>query len=204
MVYAVRAEREGETRFKLWTAGLFYRFIRALTDVDIPLEAGDFRLLDRQVVEELRRMREHHRFVRGMTSWVGYRQIGVPYRRHARYAGVTKYPLRKMIGLALDAVSGFSDLPLRLATMFGFFLLLLGIVVGGVLLGVRLAGRAPLAGQGLAITFLLLLGGIQLLFLGIVGEYLSRIYDEVRNRPLYTVRERIGFDDGCSNNLGRG
>lgn len=192
VVYGVRAEREGETWFKLFTARLFYRLIAALTDVRIPMEAGDFRLLDRKVVEDMRRLREHRRFIRGMTSWVGYRQIGVPYHRHARFAGQTKYPFRKMFRLALDAITGFSDVPLRLAWTFGVVLLVLGVVLGLVLLGLRLAGQAPLAGQGLMLTTALILGGAQLLFLGIIGEYLARIYDEVRNRPLYTVMEVLG------------
>jgi glycosyltransferase involved in cell wall biosynthesis len=195
VVYGVRAGREGETWFKLFTARLFYRLIAALTDVEIPMEAGDFRLLDRQVVEDLRRMREHRRFVRGMTSWVGYRQVGVPYHRHARFAGETKYPFHKMFRLALDAITGFSAVPLKLASTCGFVLLGFGLVLALVLLGLRLAGSAPLAGQGLTLAVVLLLSGAQLVFLGIVGEYLARIYDEVRNRPLYTVRELVGFED---------
>jgi len=195
VVYGVRSEREGETWFKLFTARLFYRIIGALTDVEIPMEAGDFRLLDRQVVDDLRRMREHRRFIRAMTSWVGYRQTGVPYLRHPRFAGETKYPFRKMFRLALDAITGFSDLPLRLTWICGFLLLGLGLVLGAVLLALRLAGSAPLAGQGSVLTACLLLSGTQLVFLGIVGEYLARIYDEVRDRPLYTVRERVGFDE---------
>ncbi len=195
VVYGVRAEREGETWFKLFTARLFYRLIGALTDVQIPMEAGDFRLLDRQVVEDLRRMRERRRFIRGMTSWVGYRQIGVPYVRHPRFAGETKYPFRKMFRLALDAITGFSDLPLKLAWLIGFSLLVLGVLLGSVLLILRFSGTAPLAGQGLMLTVALLLGGVQLVFVGILGEYLARIYDEVRGRPLYTVARRIGFED---------
>ncbi len=195
VVYGVRAQREGETWFKLFTARLFYRLIRALTDMDIPMEAGDFRLLDRCVVEELRRMREHRRFIRGMTTWVGFRQTGVSYVRQPRFAGETKYTLRKMVRLAFDAITGFSDLPLRLATLFGFVLLGVGLLLGLVLLGLRLAGSAPLAGQGLMLTVALLLGGTQLLFVGLLGEYLARVYDEVRARPLYTVRERLGFEE---------
>ncbi|HIQ00540.1 MAG TPA: glycosyltransferase [Anaerolineales bacterium] len=195
VVYGVRSEREGETWFKLFTARLFYRLISALTDVEIPMEAGDFRLLDRQVVEDLRRMRERRRFIRAMTSWVGYRQIGVPYARHPRFAGETKYPFRKMFRLALDAITGFSDLPLRLSWICGIILLGLGVLLGLVLLALRLAGSAPLAGQGLMLTAALILSGTQLVFLGIIGEYLARIYDEARDRPLYTVREHIGFDD---------
>ena len=194
VVYGVRSEREGETWFKLFTARLFYRLIGALTDVDIPPDAGDFRLLDRRVVEDMRTMREHRRFIRGMTSWVGYRQTGVSYVRHARLAGETKYPFWKMFRLALDAITGFSGFPLRLATICGSILLGVGVIFGLVLLGLRLTGSNPLAGQGVTLTAVFVLSGTQLLFLGIIGEYIARIYDEVRGRPLYTVRELIGFD----------
>ena len=195
VVYGVRSEREGETWFKLFTARLFYRLIGALTDVDIPPDAGDFRLLDRQVVGDMRRMRERRRFIRGMTSWVGYRQTGVSYSRHARFAGETKYPFRKMFRLALDAVTGFSGFPLKLATICGSILLVFGMVFGLVLLAIRLTGNAPLVGQGITLVAIFVLGGTQLLFLGIVGEYIARIYDEVRGRPLYTVKKLVGFDD---------
>ena len=195
VVYGVRSEREGETWFKLLTARLFYRIIGALTDVEIPMEAGDFRLLDRQVVDDLRRMRERRRMIRAMTSWVGYRQTGVTYHRQPRFAGETKYPFHKMFRFALDGVTGFSDVPLRLSWICGLGLLGLGLVVGLVLLTIRLTGSAPLAGQGTMITLAFLLTGTQLIFLGILGEYLARIYDEVRNRPLYTVRDLIGFDE---------
>lgn len=195
VVYGVRKEREGETWFKLFTARLFYRIIGALTNVDIPMEAGDFRLLDRQVVDDLRRMREHRRFIRAMTSWVGYRQIGVRYERHARFAGETKYPFHKMFRLALDAITGFSDLPLKLASIFGFLLLGLGFAAGFILLLLFLFEVIPLSGQGLILTVVLLLSGLQLVFLGIIGEYLARIYDETRDRPLYVVRELLGFDE---------
>jgi dolichol-phosphate mannosyltransferase len=195
VVYGVRSEREGETWFKLFTARLFYRIIGALTDVDIPMEAGDFRLMDRQVVDDLRDMREHHRFIRAMTSWVGYRQVGVEYERHARFAGETKYPFYKMFRLALDAVTGFSDLPLRLSYLVGFLLLAIGLIAGLVLLVLRLMGQAPLAGQGTLLAVVLILSGTQLVFLGIIGEYLSRIYNEVRGRPLYTINELVGFDE---------
>jgi dolichol-phosphate mannosyltransferase len=194
VVYGVRSEREGETWFKLFTARLFYRIIGAVTDVDIPMEAGDFRLLDRQVVDDLKRMRERRRMLRAMTSWVGYRQTGVPYERHARFAGETKYPFTKMFRFALDGITGFSDLPLRLAWIVGFFLVGIGLVVGLVLLILRLMGSIPLVAQGTTLTVVILLSGTQLVFLGILGEYLARVYDEVRDRPLYTVRERLGLE----------
>ncbi len=189
VVYAVRAEREGETWFKLFTANLFYRLIQILTDVTIPLEAGDFRLLDRRVIEVLRQMRESHRFVRGMVPWIGFRQTGVPYKRFARTAGESKYPFHKMFRLALDAVTGFSLLPLKLATWLGTVAVLAGLILALILLSFRLNGSAPLAGQGLTASLVLFVGGIQLWIAGILGEYLGRIYDEVRHRPLYIVRE---------------
>lgn len=189
VVYAVRAEREGETWFKLFTAHLFYRIIQALTDVTIPLEAGDFRLLDRKALDALKRMREQHRFVRAMVSWVGFRQIGVPYRRHARAAGETKYPFTKMLRLALDAITGFSMFPLKLSMWAGGAAVALGGVMALVLLILRLNGAAPLAGQGLTASLVLFMGGVQLWSIGILGEYVGRIYNEVRARPLYLVRE---------------
>lgn len=189
VVYGVRAEREGETWFKLFTANLFYRLIQALTDVVIPMEAGDFRLLDRKVVDVMREMREGHRFVRAMVSWVGFRQIGVPYRRLARKAGETKYPFRKMFRLALDAVTGFSFIPLKLALWTGALATGLGLLLAVVLLILRLNDNIPLAGQGLTASLILFIGGVQLFIMGILGEYIGRIYDEVRQRPLYIVRE---------------
>lgn len=189
VVYGVRAEREGETWFKLFTANLFYRLIQALTDVVIPMEAGDFRLLDRKVVDVMREMREGHRFVRAMVSWVGFRQIGVPYRRLARKAGETKYPFRKMFRLALDAVTGFSFIPLKLALWTGALATGLGLLLAVVLLILRLNDNIPLAGQGLTASLILFIGGVQLFIMGILGEYIGRIYDEVRRRPLYIVRE---------------
>jgi len=189
VVYAVRSEREGESWFKLFTADLFYRIIQRLTSVTIPMEAGDFRLLDRKALAYLRSMREHSRFVRAMTSWVGFRQTGVPYRRLARKAGETKYTLRKMVRLAIDAVTGFSMLPLKLALWSGFVAAGLGALMALVLTLVRMGGTAPLAGQGLTASLVLFVGGVQLVMVGILGEYIGRIYDEVRQRPLYTVRE---------------
>ncbi len=189
VVYAVRSAREGESWFKLFTAKLFYKLIQRLTNVTIPMEAGDFRLLDRKALAYLRAMREHHRFVRAMTSWVGFCQTGVPYRRHARKAGSTKYTVRRMVRLAIDAITGFSLVPLKLSLWAGFASVAIGLVLAFVLLLIRLGGTAPLAGQGLTASLVLFVGGVQLVMVGIVGEYIGRIYDEVRQRPLYTVRE---------------
>ncbi len=189
VVYAVRAEREGETWFKLFTARLFYRLIQALTDVTIPMEAGDFRLLDRKALEALREMREKHRFVRAMVSWIGFRQIGVPYKRHARKAGETKYPFRKMFKLALDAITGFSFIPLKLMLWAGTLAACAGLLLALTLLVLKLNGNMPLAGQGMTASLVLFMGGVQLWGMGILGEYIGRIYDEARHRPLYLIRE---------------
>jgi glycosyltransferase involved in cell wall biosynthesis len=189
VVYAVRAKREGETWFKKVTASLFYRLIYRITDVKIPLDTGDFRLLDRKVVDVMGKMREKHRFLRGMASWVGFRQIGVPYKRSARFSGVTKYPFKKMLRLALNAITGFSYFPLQLATYFGFAAAGLAIVAIPVAVILRLAGRGTLTGQTTTLIAVLFLGGVQLISLGVLGEYLGRIYDEVKGRPLYIVRE---------------
>lgn len=190
VVYAVRTEREGESWFKLATASLFYRLIYRITDVDIPLDAGDFRLMDRKVVNVLNQMRERHRFLRGMSAWVGFRQVGVPYRRAARYAGETKYPLKKMLKFASDAVTGFSFFPLQVATYLGFIAAGLSILAIPVVAAIRLWGtEEPLLGQATTLITVLFLGGVQLISLGILGEYIGRLYDEAKDRPLYIVRE---------------
>lgn len=189
VVYAVRAEREGESWFKLATASLFYRLIFRITDVKIPLDTGDFRLLDRKVVSVMNSMRERHRFLRGMASWVGYRQVGVKYKRAARFAGTTKYPLKKMLRLALNAITSFSYVPLQLATFLGFFAAGLSVVAIPVVIIMRLVGSQAFFGQATTLIAVLFLGGVQLISLGILGEYIGRIYDEVKGRPLYIVRE---------------
>ncbi|GMR09807.1 MAG: glycosyltransferase family 2 protein [Anaerolineae bacterium] len=189
VVYAVRTEREGEGWFKRATAAVFYRVINSITEVEIPLNAGDFRLLDRKVVEALKKMREHHRFPRAMTAWVGFRQVGVSYKRAARQAGETKYPFRKMLRLAINAVTGFSYFPLQLATYFGFFSAVLAIIAIPIVIYLRLSGRAELSGQATTLIAVLFLGGVQLISLGILGEYIGRLYDEAKNRPLYVLRE---------------
>ena len=189
VVYAVRAEREGETWFKKTTAALFYRIIQRITDVKIPVDTGDFRLMDRKVVDVLKTMRERHRFPRGMSAWVGFRQIGVSYKRAARYAGVTKYPFKKMLKLALNAITGFSYFPLQLATYFGFAAAGVAIIAIPVVIIMRLVGHGAFLGQATTLIAVLFLGGVQLIFLGVLGEYLGRIYDEVKGRPLYIVRQ---------------
>ena len=195
VVYAIRAERKGETWFKEFTAKMFYRIIYKITDIDIPMDTGDFRLMDRKVVNALKTMHEKHRFMRGMSVWVGFRQTGVKYVRAERYAGETKYPLKKMLKFAMDGITSFSYFPLQLATYIGFvaaLLAVLGIIVTIIL---RLSGSHAFLGQATTLVSVLFLGGVQLICLGILGEYLGRIYDEVKGRPLYIVREALGFDE---------
>jgi len=189
VVYAVRTEREGESWFKLWTASLFYRLIYRITDVKIPLDTGDFRLMDRKVVNVLRQMRERHRFPRGMSAWVGFKQIGVEYKRAARLAGETKYPFRKMFRLALNAVTGFSYFPLQVATFFGFISAGLAILAMPVVIYLRVSGSQAFFGQATTLLAVLFLGGVQLICLGILGEYVGRLYDEAKGRPLYIIRD---------------
>lgn len=189
VVYAVRAEREGESFFKLWTASLFYRIIYRITDVKIPLDTGDFRLMDRKVVNVMNQMRERHRFLRGMSAWVGFKQIGVEYKRAARTAGETKYPLRKMFRLALNAITGFSYFPLQVATFFGFASAGIAILAIPVVVYLRVTGGGAFFGQATTLIAVLFLGGVQLICVGILGEYIGRLYDEAKGRPLYITRE---------------
>lgn len=181
VVYAVRKERDGESWFKKWTASAFYRLIDKIADVRIPLDTGDFRLYDRKVVNVMKQMPERNRFLRGMSSWVGFRQIGVEYHREERYAGTTHYPLKKMLKLALTAITGFSTVPLQLATWLGFCIT--GLSVLAFIIDLIVRGEN---GTAISVFFM---GGVLLIILGIIGEYLGRIYDEVRNRPLYVTRE---------------
>lgn len=190
VVYAVRAEREGESWFKLVTASVFYRIIYKITDVKIPLDTGDFRLLDRKVVDVLKQMRERHRFLRGMSVWVGFKQTGVEYRRAARFAGETKYPFKKMFKFAWDAITSFSYIPLQVATYLGFISAGLSILAIPVVAAMRITGtQEAFAGQATTLIAVLFLGGVQLISLGILGEYIGRLYDEARGRPLYIVCE---------------
>ena len=195
VVYAVRAKREGESWFKLFTAAAFYRVIQRITDVKIPMDTGDFRLLDHKVVRVMNSMREKHRFLRGMSVWVGFKQIGVEYDRAERYAGETKYPLKKMLKLASDAITGFSYFPLRLASYLGLIATGSGLLALLILIILRLIGSPVLHAQALTLIAVLFLGGVQLLSLGLLGEYIGRLYDEARGRPLYIVRENPPEND---------
>ena len=201
VAYGSRLEREGESTFKRWTAKLFYRSINRVADIAIPLDTGDFRLMDRKVVNALLELPERDRFVRGMVAWLGFRQEPVHYKRSARVAGQTKYPLRKMIKFALDGILSFSIMPLRLATWLGFSTASLALVAMAYALAVRLLTRVWVPGWTFLLIAISCIGGVQLVCLGVVGEYVGRIYGEAKRRPLYIVRERLGFS---SLNLSRG
>lgn len=194
LVYAQRAERKGESFFKKFTASFFYRLIASVTDLKIPVDTGDFRLMDRKVVEALKQVREHHRFMRGLSVWVGFKQKGVTYVRQERFAGSSKYPLRKMVRFATDGITSFSYVPLQLATTAGFGFAGLALLAIPIVAVLRLRGSDFFFGQATTLISVLLLGGVQLIFLGVIGEYLGRIYDEVKQRPLYLISEKIGFE----------
>jgi glycosyltransferase involved in cell wall biosynthesis len=190
VVYAVRAERKGETWFKKLTAKVFYRMIYRITDVDIPVDTGDFRLMDRKVVSAVQSMREHNRFIRGMTSWVGFKQTGVDYVRQERFAGKTKYPLRKMIRFAFDAITGFSYFPLQATIYVSLVLALVAVLAVPVVAFLRLSGSTlQFEGQATTLVVVLLMSSFQLFFFFVMGQYGARIYDEVRQRPLYIVSD---------------
>jgi dolichol-phosphate mannosyltransferase len=193
VVYAVRRERPGEARFKRFTAATFYRVLRRLTNVDIPADAGDFRLVDRKALEAFKTMRENDRFVRGMFSWVGFKQIGVTYDRSERFAGTTKYPLRKMVNFAIDGIVSFSNAPLRLALALGFFVSITSFVYAIVAIVLKLSGAFTVPGWTSIVFVASFLGGVQLIVLGVVGEYVGRIYVETKRRPLYIVSRSAGL-----------
>jgi glycosyltransferase involved in cell wall biosynthesis len=195
VVYAVRTERHGESRFKEATAAGFYRLFKRMSDVDVPLDVGDFRLVDRRALDAFRSMRESNRYVRGMFSWIGFRQVGVPFTREERFAGETKYPLRKMIKFATDGIVSFSAYPLRVALKLGFLVSAFSFVLGIVFLVSQLAGLYSVPGLASIAVFVAFLGGIQLLLIGIMGEYVARIHDEVKGRPLYLVSDARGLDE---------
>jgi glycosyltransferase involved in cell wall biosynthesis len=197
VVYAVREHRDGESRFKLATARWFYSLFDRLAQVELQHNSGDFRLLDRRPLDALLSMRERNRFLRGMTVWVGYTQAAVPYHRDARYAGETKYTFTKMLRFSLDAISSFSDRPLQLATLLGFLISTLAFIAIPVVVVLKITGSYLPGFSAITIT-VLLLGGIQLITIGIIGEYVGRIYDEVKGRPLYLVRARRNFAEDQS------
>lgn len=196
VVYGVRSDREGETAMKLMTASMFYRLLGRLTNVQIPANVGDFRLMSRRVVDQLRLLREKDRFVRGLVSWVGFKQTGVTYHRAARQAGVTKYPLAKMLKFAFDGITSFSTVPLKLATWMGYLAALAAVLY---LLSVFVQRAMGITVEGWAtiMVAMLFLGSVQLICLGILGEYLGRIFNEVKPRPMYVIEERLGTGDAA-------
>jgi len=193
VIFGKRDERAGESAFKLLTAKWFYRFINRLSDVDIPLDTGDFRLMDRNALNQFLSMRESYRFVRGMVAWIGFNQTYVSYDRESRFAGTTKYPFKKMLRLASDAILSFSNTPLKIATFVGFITSIAAFF--GILYALykRIFTVDYVEGWTLLMISILMIGGIILLVLGIIGEYVGRIYGEIKQRPLYIIKDKIGF-----------
>lgn len=189
VVYGVRTERRQETLFKRASAAAFYRLMRWSTPIEIPVDTGDFRLMSRRAIEALRRMPERARYVRGMVAWLGFRQIGVPFERHARFAGETKYPLRKMLAFAADGMVSFSSLPLRLATILGLATLVAALAYLAYAVVIKFVFDAAIQGWTSLVAIMVLMGSAQLICLGIIGEYIGRIYDEVKARPIYLIDE---------------
>lgn len=194
VVYAVRSQRKGETVFKKLTSKAFYRFLRFMCNIDIPVDTGDFRLISRKVCNVMKSLTERNRYVRGLISWVGFKQAAVEYVREERFAGETKYPLRKMLKLSMDGITSFSTKPLTMSKNLGFvaaaagFIYMIIVILNKFAFGKTVAGWASLA------VLILLIGGIQLIMLGIVGEYIARIFDESKNRPLYIIEDKYNFD----------
>ena len=201
VVYGKRRKREGETWFKLFTARWFYRVFAAMIPIEVPLDTGDFRLMSRRVVVALRALRESHRFVRGMVSWIGFKQTAVLYDRPGRFAGETKYPLSKMLKFAIDGITSFSVLPLRFATYLGMFISMVsvGVAIWAVVAHYML--RATVPGWTASVVLTSLLASVQLLMIGILGEYIGRIYEQVKQRPLYVVGDRVNLGKRDSDEL---
>jgi polyisoprenyl-phosphate glycosyltransferase len=195
VVYGVRKKREGETLFKTLSASLFYRTMKRITSINIPVDAGDFRLMDRKVVDQLKNMRERSRYIRGMVSWVGFKQGQVEYVREKRFAGNTKYPFKRMVKFALDGMLSFSQIPLKVSSAFGFlsaglsfFFMIYGLIIRSFYPEQAVPGWASL------FVAILFLGGVQLICIGILGEYLGRINEEIKGRPIYICEEELNFD----------
>lgn len=199
VVYGKRLKRKGETLFKKWTAAAFYRLLSSMTTVEIPVDTGDFRLIDRKVCDVMKSLTEKNRYVRGLVSWVGFRQAAVEYVREERWAGETKYPLKKMLKFAADGITSFSYKPLKLATYIGFVISALSFLYLLVVVFQRLFLQGTAPGWASIVAVNLFFNGIILIILGMIGEYIGRIYDESKNRPLYIIRDKVGFDDGQGN-----
>lgn len=195
VVYGVREKRKGEGKLKLLTASLFYRILKRFTNVDIPVDVGDFRLMSRRAVDQFKTLREKDRFVRGLVSWIGFPQIGVSYVRDKRYAGETKYPYRKMVKFATDGITSFSTAPLRLASLFGYLVSFLAFLYLCSVFVQKAMGNT-VQGWATIMVGMLFLGGVQLICLGIIGEYIGRIFNEVKPRPIYVIEEVYNFEDG--------
>ena len=193
VVYGVRRSRDGESSFKLKTSKIFYRLLSFLSETPIPLDAGDFRLMDRRVVEALKEMPERHRFVRGMVAWVGFRQFALSYDRKKRQAGVSKYPLRKMLSFASDGILSFSSKPLKVAIFFGVLSATLAMIGMIYVIALRIFTADWVEGWTALMIAVLFMGGVQLISIGLIGQYIGRIYDEAKKRPLYIIDQKIGF-----------
>lgn len=201
VVYGKRIKRKGETWFKLLTAKMFYKFLQYMSDIKIPRDTGDFRLIDRKVAEAFASMPERNRFIRGMISWVGFNQTYVEYERDQRFAGETKYPLKKMLKFASDGIIAFSSKPLKLISYLGFITVVFSFLTIVYSVLSKLFGKNVVSGWTsimLAVTFF---GGVQMIAMGILGEYIARIYDESKQRPLYIIKEKYNFDDKLKNRL---
>ena len=201
VVYGKRAKRKGESFFKKFSAMVFYRLLKRMTTVDLPVDTGEFRLIDRKVCDAVNRLPEKNRYIRGMVSWVGFKQVPVEYVREERFAGVTKYPLRKMISFAMDAITSFSNKPLKLATTLGSLLSLASFIYLIVLLCQRLFTSLVISGWTVAMGVFLFTQGVVLIILGLMGEYIGRIYSEIKNRPIYIIQEIIGQPEDDTNEL---
>ncbi len=195
VVYAVRAKRKGESIFKRISAKVFYRFLRYMCNIDIPVDTGDFRLISKEVCKVMTSLTERNRYVRGLVSWVGFKQIGIEYEREERFAGVTKYPFKKMLKLSIDGITSFSTKPLTLSKNLGFFIALIGFIYAIIVVIQKFALNMPNTGWASITVVLLILGGVQLITLGIVGDYIARIFDESKNRPLYIVSKKYNMDE---------
>jgi len=193
VVYGQRRSRAGESWFKRTSAAAFYRILSYMCEMEIPVDTGDFRLMSRRVVDAFKQLRERHRFVRGMVPWVGFKSLSIEYHRDKRQAGVTKYPLSKMLAFATNAILSFSKKPLTLAIRLGFLTIIFGLVLGSYALYLKLFTAVQVPGVTAVLVTIIVFGGIQILLIGIIGEYIARIFEEVKNRPLYLVAERWNF-----------
>ncbi len=195
IVYAIRKKRKGETFLKKATAKLFYKFLRKMTEVEIPADVGDFRLISRPVCDSLLQIRERNRFIRGLVSWTGYKSIGIEYVRESRFAGESKYPLRKMIQFSKDGITSFSAKPLRLSSFAGFILAMLGFLYAIYVIIGKFLYNNSIEGWTTLIVLLMIISGFNLISIGILGEYIARIYDEAKARPLYIIKEFINIEE---------